>query len=290
MRVLLLHSATAGGRRLSKAQLVRAFARFGHIVRYGSIERPHWKRHLSDVDAVIAVGGDGTVAKVAIALAKRGHTSPALAVIPAGRANNIARALGATISPARLAAALEGAPSIQLAIGLIRSPWGETRFVESAGVGPLARLLPRDIPSLRSALATFRRTLRSAPARDVQIRADQRDLSGRYVMVQAMNIEAAGPRLAFAPRANPGDQHLDLVLLEERQRRAFARYIDRLAAGKRARCPVEPIRARRIEIAAWPAREAGHVDDKIWPDEQRPKRGRVRIEIETAIRVLVPRA
>jgi hypothetical protein len=109
-------------------------------------------------------------------------------------------------------------------------------------------------------------------------------------MAHVMNIDAVGPRLVYAPDADPGDKSLELVLLGESERGAFNRYLDRLAAGKQVRCPVDSVRVRHVEIAPWPVRDGGHIDDKIWPTEKRPKRGRVRIEIETTIPVLVPRA
>lgn len=290
MRVLILHSARAGTGRFSKTDLIRAFERAGHDVRYRSTHARHWKRDFAKAAVVVAVGGDGTVARVAIALAKRGRRAPPLAVIPAGKANNIARALGVAVSPARVAAGLEHASTASLAIGLIRSRWGKKRFVESVGIGPLSRLLRTDVPTLRGALGCLRRAFQTEPPRPVRVRADSRDLSGVYVMVHVMNIDAVGPRLVHAPNADPGDRTLDLVLLRESGRGAFNQYLARLTAGKRARCPVRAIRARRIEIDPWVARDSGHIDDRIWPAEVRPRRGKVRVEIETTIRVLVPRA
>ena len=290
MRVLILRGARAASGRFSKTDLIRVFERAGHTVRYRSTHKPHWQRHLSQADVVIAAGGDGTVARVAIALAKRGRNAPPLAVIPAGKANNIARALGAPASTARLAAGLERAASARLAIGLVRGPWGTARFVESVGIGPLARLLRTDVPTLRGAVGCLRRAFQTEPPRVMRVRADTRDLTGAYVMVHVMNIDAVGPRLVYAPHADPGDRKLDLVLLPESARGAFNRYLDRMAAGKRARCPLSAIRVRRVEIEPWVARDSGHVDDRIWPDGKRPRRGKVRIEVETTIRVLVPSA
>ena len=257
-------------------------------MRYRSTHKPRWKRQLAKADVIVVAGGDGTVAKVAITLAKRGLQTP-LAVIPGGKANNIARALGAWRSVTRVAQAVAQGANARLAIGLIRSPWGKVRFVESAGIGPLATLLRTEVPTLRGALGVLRRTFRTAPVHDLRIRSAGRDLSGRYVVVHVMNIDAVGPRLVYAPSADPGDRSLDLVLVEQSQRSAFNRYLERLAAGKRARCPTVPIRVRSVEIAPWRARDSGHLDDRIWPDEKRPLQGKVRIEVDTTIPVLVPK-
>lgn len=255
---------------MRKGTLVRAFERAGHDVHLRDVHSPHWKRRLSKADIVIAVGGDGTVAKVAIAIAKKGKSAPPLAVIPSGKANNIARALGASRSPARLAGALRQGPNARLAIGLIRSPWGKARFVEAAGIGPLSSLLRTEIATLRGAASHMRQAIRNAQPHALRVRLDRVELPGDYLMVYALNINAIGPRLELAPDANPGDDRLDVLLVTRDQR------VTR--------------RARRVEIAAWPARGAGSVDDKLWPDEKSPKRGTVRIEIETTIPVLVPGA
>ena len=287
MRVLILHSERAGRGRFSKANLVQPFERAGHEVRYRSMHKPHWKRRLAKAEVIVVAGGDGTVAKVAIALAKHGLETP-LAVIPGGKANNIARALGASGSVSQLARTIEQPPNARLAIGLIRSPWGKVRFVESAGIGPLATLLRTEVATLRAALGVLRAKFRTAAVHDLRIRAGDRDLSGRYVVVHVMNINAVGPRVVYAPGADPGDRSLDLVLVGDSDRNAFTRYLERLAAGKRARCPVVPIRVRSVEIAPWRTRDSGHIDDKVWPDEKRPRQGKVRFEVETTIPVLVP--
>ena len=41
---------------------------------------------------------------------------------------------------------------------------------------------------------------------------DNRDLSGRYILLEAMNIHSVGPNFWLAPPADPGDGLLDLVI------------------------------------------------------------------------------
>ena len=69
------------------AKLVR---RFGHTITQVIHHSAELPRTLGTVDCVVAAGGDGTVARVARALA--GGPIP-LAVLPAGTANNIATSL-----------------------------------------------------------------------------------------------------------------------------------------------------------------------------------------------------
>ncbi|MEO8627522.1 MAG: hypothetical protein ABI612_05390 [Betaproteobacteria bacterium] len=47
---------------------------------------------------------------------------------------------------------------------------------------------------------------------------DGNDISGVYIMFQAMNIQRVGPNLFIAPDADPGDGLFDVVLLAEDER------------------------------------------------------------------------
>ena len=271
--------------------MVRAFVRAGHRVRYHSLQAAHWKRSLSKgVDVVVAVGGDGAVAKIAIALSKRSRPSTPLTVIPAGTANNIARGLGIVGTVAQVATRLEHATKKRLAIGVARGPWGKRRFVESAGIGPIASLLTVELATLTAGLAYVRSLVSPelVQFRALRVSADGEDLRGRYAMAQAMNIPAIGPRLAFAPDADPGDEALDLVLIDEKRLPAFRHYLAQLAAGRRVRCPIAAIRARRVEIGPWPAHHGGHVDDKVWPHKNGMTAANVIIRVAASIPVLVP--
>ncbi len=291
MRVLILHNPKAGDGRLPKADLVRAFETAGHTVRYRSLKHEHWRRSLvKRSDAIVVAGGDGAVAKVARALAKRGRSTVPLAVIPTGTANNIAHALGAAGTPRRIALGLESARSSHLAVGLARGPWGATRFVESAGIGLMASLLAADPPTARAGLAHLRRALETAASRPMKIRADNARIDGDYLMVQVMNINAIGPRLELAPNADPADDRLELLMIGPAELALFKRYLAARARGRSVRCPIPTRRVRRVAIASWPGDGGGgHVDDALWPDgrQGRGTRGSVRIRIEMRIPVLV---
>jgi diacylglycerol kinase family enzyme len=237
------------------------------------------------VDVAVAVGGDGTVQQVAVALAAGPRHGPPLIIVPTGTANNIARALGIAGTAAGLADRLSGATRRRLAVGTARATWGETRFVESAGVGIFASLLgegnerPTD-----EAIAHLRQTLGTARPRRLTIDADGRDRSGDYVLAVAMNIGAIGPRLALAPQADPGDDRMELVLVTADDKRELDDYLLRLAAGEPRPWPGASHPARRIRME-WAAAD-GHADDARWPENGGPA-GHVTLEIETYVSVLV---
>ena len=256
---------------------MNAFERAGHSVRYRSIRKRGWKKLLDRRwDLVAVAGGDGAVAKVAITLAAR-RKMP-LAVIPSGRANNIARALGLQT----------GRREGRLAVAVARGPWGKTHFVESAGVGPIASLMTREGLSFRAGVVQLRRAFEAARPIALRVRADGEDLSGDYLMAQVLNVNAIGPRLELARDADPGDEWLELLLIRPEQRQVFMTFLAARARGKAARCPIATIRARRIEIGGWPARQNGQVDDRPWPDRRSPRVGKVRIRVATQ-RVLAAR-
>ena len=120
-----------------------------------------------------------------------------------------------------------------------------------------------------------------------EIVVDGRDLSGDYVIVEAMNIPSIGPRLTLASGARSDDGQLELVLIGPDDVERVAASIEKGAAG--ADLPVRCERVRRVEIR-WPESD-GHVDDRPWPERAEGTRGddaRVKIEIRGGVTVLVP--
>ena len=90
MRVTLFHNPSAGDAPLTADQLTSILSDAGYQVHYQST-KDDLSAVLEDVgDLAIVAGGDGTVAKVARALA---DTDIPLAVLPMGTANDFARTL-----------------------------------------------------------------------------------------------------------------------------------------------------------------------------------------------------
>jgi YegS/Rv2252/BmrU family lipid kinase len=87
------------------------------------------RRAVADgAEAVIAVGGDGTVNEVAQALV---GSQTALGIVPVGSGNGLARALRIPLLPEEALAALESAAPRQMDVGLLE----ERVFLNVAGVG-----------------------------------------------------------------------------------------------------------------------------------------------------------
>jgi diacylglycerol kinase (ATP) len=306
MRVALVHNVTAGDREYESEDLTSLFRDTGHeVTEFGKKKRDVARAIATEPDLLVVAGGDGTVAKAAVAL--RDSTVPLL-ILPTGTANNIARSLGVVGTVPEIISALHSAQELRLDIGHASAPWGEKTFVEAAGVGFMSAVL-RSGRSVRARLERFVRSvgrpiekqLQGAargvarridryPPRYYEVRAGDEDLSGEYLAVEVMNIPEIGPRLALAPHAEPGDGLLDLALVRAEDRAELVDYFASLGASR----DLPPTITRRVRCAevSWPA-DDGHVDDKPWPRGPEEAAGRVeqrvRIGLDGAITVLVPR-
>jgi diacylglycerol kinase family enzyme len=93
---------------------------------------------------------------------------------------------------------------------------------------------------------------------------DGRDLSGEFILMEALNIQCVGPNLCLAPDANPADGLLDLALFYEGQRDDL---INHLVESEKHKSPppMPPLvvpRGRRLEmqLQGLPV----HIDDESW--------------------------
>ena len=124
----------------------------------------------------------------------------------------------------------------------------------------LARLITpavkRGIEDLEQARHEACRLAGSMPVTHWRVELDGRDMSGDYLLIEAMNIRCVGPNLCFAVHAQPGDGQVEVVLAGERERaalQAIAR--DELAEN----AVLRPHSGRRLRI--WCERDDLHVDD-----------------------------
>ncbi len=62
--------------------------------------------------------------------------------------------------------------------------------------------------------------LEACPAIQLKMALDGRDLTGDYVLLEAMNIRSIGPNLRLAPDADPGDGLLDIVLVSDSEEKS----------------------------------------------------------------------
>jgi diacylglycerol kinase (ATP) len=287
MHAIVVHNPDAGSGRVSAEEVLRAVRDAGYGVTYCSTDDSGFSMRLRDhADLVVAAGGDGTVGKVVKHMPDR-HLP--LAILPLGTANNIARSFGITGSPREIARGWRSGTRRRLDLGLASGGWGEARFIEGVGVGLLARAgledgiaAPPWPDGWRFARDLLRRMLAEAQEEEVEVRLDGEDLSGRYLLVEAMSIGHAGPGLHFASTADPGDGHFDLVCIEAERRDAVRAWLadpDSLPAPARTR------RGRRVEIVA--RGQPVHIDDEFLPAREQVWSTLLALEPD-GLEVLVP--
>jgi diacylglycerol kinase (ATP) len=304
MRITLIHNPKAGDAEHGEKQLMAALAKAGHHATYQSTKEPGLKKALAQpTDLVLAAGGDGTVAKVAFRLIDSGIP---LSALPLGTANNLARALGFVASPEEIIARLEGGKKQVFDVGLATGSWGERYFFEGVGGGLLAdyvraakkeekqngkaEKLSKEQQMARHG-ALLRRMLHDYPARQWKIEIDGKDISGRYVLWEAMNIRSVGPALHLAPRAETRDGRFDFVCARTTDRARLMEHFDARVAGKKSKSPLPTKRFRELRIV-WKGSTI-HLDDELWRNKKKNKKPSDEIKITvkpSALIVLHPAA
>jgi len=278
VRVTLIHNPGAGRQGPRQAErLHKLLEDAGHRVRYRSAKEDGWKKALKkEADLVVVAGGDGTVGKVARRMVGRGVP---VTVLPSGTANNVARTLGLLgKSFELLVRGWDKARRVKLDVGLARGPWGERYFIEGIGAGVFAALLtkPSDprVKKRKKAVEAGLQRLQDIVERceptEIAARLDDKDISGRYLMMEAVNLRYVGPNLHLAHESKPGDGQFDVVLATEDERERLVRYLEHWQDNRDRLAILPTRRGRRLEIE-WTGFPL-HIDDKLRPkEESKPK-------------------
>lgn len=235
---------------------------------------------------VIAVGGDGTANEVAGGLL---GSDTALALVPAGSGNGLARTLGLSLNCERALAALRTGERRRMDVGFAN----ERLFLNVVGAGFDADVAhafhQRRERGRRGVLGYLRLCLQMVLSHQPNSwRAETEGglFEGRALIVAVANGRQYGGGARVAPRARLDDGVLDLAILEEAPllellwgaRRIFVGDLDKLR-------PYRHLAARRVVIeAATPA--FFHRDGE---PEEAVSRLEVRVEPK-ALTVVVPRS
>ena len=303
MKVTLLHNPEAGdGTQPTAGQLIALIEEAGHRVRYQSVKDKGWGKVLKkNTDLVAVAGGDGTVGRVARRLIGRGVP---VAVLPMGTANNISKTLGiAGATVTQLIPTWANARRLRFDAGCATGPWGARYFIEGVGLGLFPRALPaiwksKTMASLTEAeakvayaLQILKEHLEKCPAMKVKAMLDGKDLSGQYILFEVMNTRHIGPNLFLAPGVSHDNGLLDVVFVQEKDRRKLAKYLATWQEGKSWPIELGVGRGKRLKVE-WTGFSV-HIDDKLWPKKgkERPKPpATIRLTLERrAVEFLVPR-
>lgn len=226
MRALVIINPIAGRRRRDKAPALRADLA-QRVLRSRGVdpdvhltEHPGHAEHLAreaasdGYEVVFAWGGDGTINEVARALAS---TRTALAIVPAGSGNGLARALSIPLNPARALTHAVQHSARRIDAGSL----GGRFFVNVAGVG-----LDAEVASRFARRGTRRGAL---PYISIAVHLGLRyqaldytlDVAGdrlreRALVVALANSPQYGNGAIVAPHASLHDGLLDVVVVRDR--------------------------------------------------------------------------
>ncbi|MCB0194115.1 MAG: NAD(+)/NADH kinase [Anaerolineae bacterium] len=174
---------------------------------------------------VIVAGGDGTVRAVATRLIDKDLP---LAIIPLGTANNISKTLDIYCDPKEILEGLKEPVEHKYDVGYVRGPWGADYFLEGAGFGMFADILASYDPnkgksvlrSIQAAIENFTEQKSYYPL----ISIDGRKFIDSHLLVEVLNTKAIGPRLQFAPDADPTDGYFNIVQVKENEDETLLNY------------------------------------------------------------------
>jgi YegS/Rv2252/BmrU family lipid kinase len=232
----------------------------------------------------VALGGDGLIGAIADGL--RGSEG-ILGILPGGRGNDFARALGIPLDPvAACAVLLDGQPRA-LDLGAV----GERSFIgiASCGFDSDANRIANATRFVHGRLVYAYGALRALAnwrTASFTVTLDggrPRTVSGYTVAVA--NCRSYGGGMQLAPAADPDDGQLDVVIIHALSRGRFLTLMPTVFTGAHVNQPVvEIIRARTVEIAASRPFELYADGDPI---AELPARVTV---VPGAMRVIVPAA
>lgn len=200
------------------------------------------------VTLFVAWGGDGTVNEVGSALVE---SDAALAIVPSGSGNGLARELGISLDPA-------------LAIQTLFE--GHTRLIDAgeldgrlffniAGLGLDAHVARRFAEGGRRGFVRYlelaAREVASFVPLEYAIRADGHDLLVRPLLIAIANARQYGNGALIAPGAELDDGKLDIVVVDHRPAWRVLMHAPRLFSGTVMQVPgVSTTRASSVSISA----------------------------------------
>jgi diacylglycerol kinase (ATP) len=273
MKAHLLHNPKAGDKDHSESELMKKISAHDIKCIYSSAKKNWCKDLLPDADFVIIAGGDGTVRQVILEFltGRAGDKRYPLALLPMGTANNIGRSLHVTGDEDDIIASWRKHKIQKFDVGKIAGFHEDMFFLEGFGFGifpvlmaAMKQLEEPDSPEekIKMALEMLHDIVENYHPQDCKLEIDGVDHSGRYLMVEVMNIRSIGPGLNMNSNADVGDGEMEIVLLGENKRKSFSAYIkDRTSSTTHKDYDLPVIKGKSVHIS-W-GDEHAHVDDEL---------------------------
>ncbi|MEX0993673.1 MAG: diacylglycerol kinase family protein [Solirubrobacterales bacterium] len=199
-------------------------------------------------EVVVALGGDGLVGALAGALRGEG----VMGVLPAGRGNDFARALGIPGDVREACRVL--ATGVERALDLGEANGRPFACIASVGYDSVANRIANQTRFMRGNLVyayAAIRALASWKAATFTVTLDGAEQSFRGYNVVVANSAYYGGGMKVAPSADPSDGLLDVIFVRDVPKRRFIANLPKVFSGKHVHSEeIVMHRARVIEIAA----------------------------------------
>ncbi len=199
---------------------------------------------------VVVAAGDGTIADVASQLV---GTPTALAIVPIGTMNNVARSLGVPLGIDDACALIGMGTTRHIDLGRLVSNSGTLAeyFIECAGVGlsAVAALTGQNLEKhhWRIVPGALRRLFESKPG-TITVEMDGTRIEASTRLVTVANAPLMGSNLLAAPGAKMDDGQLDVQIYDGMGQGALTKHFLIAASGKAD--GVRTFRTRHVRITA----------------------------------------
>ncbi len=235
----------------------------------------------ADGDCVVAVGGDGSIHRVATRLHAVGRLDLDVGLVPLGTGNDLARGGGLPLDPLAAAEGLtrwEARP-IDLLVGNGRLVVNVVHLGLGAHAAETASRWKSSLGKLAYPLGAVVAGTWVSPW-ELRVTVDGRVIhDGTAVLIGIGNGRTIGGGTRIFPKARPDDGLADVVVASARYGRVGrAVFGHAMRAGRHERLPwVRTARGRHVQVEGEPV--AGNADGEIWSPDRR-------WEIEVVPRVL----
>jgi YegS/Rv2252/BmrU family lipid kinase len=252
---LLVNPKSAGGRALEALPKVHAvldaLGAHHRTVTTRSIDHAHAEAiaAAAEGETVVALGGDGLLRPLAGALK---HTDAALAIVPCGRGNDLARVLGIPEDPDQAARiAVEGEERLLDVANVEGTPYlGIASFgfdSEANRIANEAKLVKGDAVYLYALLRTLA-TWKPATF-TVTVDGERHQMTGYTVAVGNSQVYGGGMRIL--PQAELDDGKLDVMLAKQAPKLRSAWDVPKLFKGTHTNLDyMEFLRGEEIEVSS----------------------------------------
>ena len=247
-------------------------------------------------DAVVAIGGDGTVHEVANGLmGLPAEARPPLTIVPAGSGNDVAFALGITHDLQRSAEMIERGATRLIDVGAVTASGGRACYC----INNIGLLLEGEINRASHQLqwprgsglymrAMVQTLLRRLPAAELRLTVDGAELQRTATILSIGNGPRSGGKFQLMPDATLDDGYFDYLLAPPASRWTLLWNVRRVLTGRNIEGDwFERGRFQRMSISS-DVPLVAHVDGEPWLAPEDDVREVTINVLPRALRVLCP--